>query len=72
MSSYTLIKARIVQLENGWHGDAQKALRQKYEEQEPILKRHTDQLNQFAQLLQKTANEMEQMDLDLTRFFQQY
>jgi WXG100 family type VII secretion target len=69
---YSDTKTLVAQLESGWRGNAQEAYRQSYEAQEAVLRRHTALLSQFADLMRTSADEMERMDSDLTRFFQQF
>ncbi len=61
------IRRLIYSLDESWKGEAQRAFVQKFQSMESIYRKLTDVLNEYAKLMDRTAEEMQKTDQDVLR-----
>lgn len=61
------IKKLVYSLEEDWKGEAQDAFVAKFQSMDSVYKRLYDVLEQYAKLMEKTANEMQSADQNIKR-----
>jgi len=66
---YNEARRFIQQAGHDWLGDAYRGYLEQFERQETELRNRTELLRQYAALLRTTADDFEQMDRDIVRFF---
>lgn len=61
------IRRIVNDLDGNWKGDAQKAFVSKFQSMESVYKQFGDVLEQYADLADKAANEMQTVDNNIKR-----
>lgn len=64
------LKKLVYSLEDGWKGEAQDAFVIKFQSMDSVYRKLYDVLEQYANLMEKAANEMQSTDQNIKRMIQ--